>query len=324
LNLDFNGNSKAEINYYNSILVPFIKEYNKCFGEFLEKTYPTQPKPILALEFEWVIAVARKIRVVNELDFIPVNGSIEFCQEAVKCYDVCVYSNSKNRLWEIYRMKQWLRMNNFPYQIRFPLKKPNAFITIDTNSRHFNGSSVAFKEFEECNWFRMTSDEFEKIIKNHMNDEFPLHLWFRDHYEKRQTENIKKNNCGDTQEDQTETGIEELSNIDVDPEEMEMSGEDEKVVIKAIQDYLESREEEWQEWTMEKVMEETGYQWWKFQAEHERELENRLPEDVSPERKNKERLQLWAKSVYECIDKDWRKNLRKQVDMYGEIDDMGV
>jgi hypothetical protein len=326
LNVDLDGNSEGELNYYNKILEPFINEYNHCFGGLLEKIYPTQPKPILALEFEWVIAAAGKNHSVNELDFMPIKGSIEFCQEAVKYYDVCVYSNNKNRIWKIWRMQQWLRMNRFPYQIRLPLKKPNAFVTLDTNSIRFNGSSSAFKELGEAEWFKINSDEFENLTKydSKYYGDFPLHLWYTDRYQKGQLADTKGHSSGDTQAGLTDTDMEDTPEIDADREQREMTGQDEDVVIKAIQDYLESRDEGWQEWTMREVTEERGWRWCDVKDEHERELEDWLPEDVNQERKNRERLLMWAKTVYECIDEGWRKNLRTQVEVYGEIDDLGV
>lgn len=118
-------------------------------------------KPILCVDFDGVIHSYTSGWV--EHDFIPdppVSGAIQFLFEAVKHFDVKIYSSRSNSKYEngIRAMKNWLYywakkeltneppdyklisfMNEITRPETWPQEKPSAFLTIDDRALTFNG-----------------------------------------------------------------------------------------------------------------------------------------------------------------------------------------
>ena len=89
---------------------------------------------------------------VDVIPDLPVPGAMEFLEDAVEKFDVCIYSSRSSQPTGVSAMRIWLRkhltkksgMDNkgmYVYQkLRFPTTKPPAFITIDDRAITFNGT----------------------------------------------------------------------------------------------------------------------------------------------------------------------------------------
>lgn len=73
----------------------------------------------------------------------PVPGALEFLREAVKSFNVCIYSARSSQPGGVEAMQKFIRMmdNNqgLVDRIAFPTNKPPAFLTIDDRCIQFSG-----------------------------------------------------------------------------------------------------------------------------------------------------------------------------------------
>jgi hypothetical protein len=94
----------------------------------------------------------------------PVSGAMEFLYDAVRVFNVCVFSSRSATPQGIKAMQQWLDWHasecNFDYgrpwwlQIEWPIHKPAAFVTIDDRAIQFTGSWPSMNElFNFKTWF---------------------------------------------------------------------------------------------------------------------------------------------------------------------------
>jgi hypothetical protein len=129
-------------------------------------------KPILCLDFDGVLHSYTSGWI--EHDFIPdppVAGALQFLAEAIKHFDVKIYSSRSNSKYEGGRraMMTWLAYwankeltnqapdylaNSVINQICFnkdawPQEKPAAFITIDDRALTFDGTWPSIKSLQE-------------------------------------------------------------------------------------------------------------------------------------------------------------------------------
>jgi hypothetical protein len=108
-------------------------------------------KPILVVDFDGVLhsytSGWQGPTVINDP---PVPGATAFLKEAVKHFDVHVFSSRSNEEGGIDAMRRelswWLIDELYPggekvfAEIKFPTKKPPAFLTIDDRCICFNGT----------------------------------------------------------------------------------------------------------------------------------------------------------------------------------------
>lgn len=80
----------------------------------------------------------------------PVQGALEFINEAVEHFTIVIFSSRSAEPGAIYAMKDWLREHlekrfgpdrgkHILLHIGFPITKPSAFVTLDDRAIQFNG-----------------------------------------------------------------------------------------------------------------------------------------------------------------------------------------
>lgn len=109
-------------------------------------------KPILSLDFDGVLhsytSGWKGAAVVTDP---PVDGMVSFLLEAVKHFDVCVFSSRSLEPGGIVAMRGWLlrwasvelgkhAAENLLKEIRFPIQKPPAFVGLDDKVITFKGT----------------------------------------------------------------------------------------------------------------------------------------------------------------------------------------
>ncbi len=106
-------------------------------------------KPILCLDFDGVIhSYTSGWQGANVVGDPPVAGALEFIREAVKSFDVQIYSSRSGQDGGINAMQEWLikHYNNDDYGtfvldvLGWPAEKPPAMITIDDRALTFHGT----------------------------------------------------------------------------------------------------------------------------------------------------------------------------------------
>lgn len=89
----------------------------------------------------------------------PVKGAFEMLREYIKIFDVCIYSSRSKSEKGRTAMKMWFLDHGFEnddYQaLRFPARKPPAWITIDDRCICFNGKFPDMDEIENFKpWYK--------------------------------------------------------------------------------------------------------------------------------------------------------------------------
>lgn len=108
---------------------------------------PTR-KPILCLDFDGVIhSYTSKWEASDIIPDPPVEGALEFLEEATEHFRVCIYSTRSNTDIGRLAMMRWLTKwagegtdeTNWFRQIEWPLTKPSALVTLDDRALTFEG-----------------------------------------------------------------------------------------------------------------------------------------------------------------------------------------
>jgi hypothetical protein len=110
--------------------------------------------PILCLDFDGVLhSYTSGWQGAAVIPDPPVAGAIDFLYEAIQHFDVCIYSSRTHQEGGIDAMMDWIaeheriwrsRQDILPhtsllFNIRFPVVKPAAFVTIDDRAVTFTG-----------------------------------------------------------------------------------------------------------------------------------------------------------------------------------------
>jgi hypothetical protein len=118
-------------------------------------------KPILCLDFDGVLhSYTSGWQGADVISDPPVPGSIAFLREAVKVFDVQIFSSRSHQEGGISAMRLWLmnslaggdyhEMSSPDYavmkSITWPTEKPPAFLTIDDRSLLFTGTWPEIKD----------------------------------------------------------------------------------------------------------------------------------------------------------------------------------
>lgn len=121
-------------------------------------------KPILCVDFDGVIhSYTSGWKGATTISDPPVEGAMQFLNNALDHFVVCVYSSRSAHEDGIYAMRKWLRKHwldaGLPGErevlIGWPLSKPSAFITIDDRCICFDGtwpSMESLKAFKP--WYK--------------------------------------------------------------------------------------------------------------------------------------------------------------------------
>lgn len=126
-------------------------------------------KPILCLDFDGVIhSYASGWKGADVIPDPPVDGAIEFIEEATKHFDVQIFSSRSNQPGGIEAMSEWLARHccaNPPDElplffgsIKWPTEKPAAMVTIDDRAITFDGTWPAIETLKEFRpWNKRTA-----------------------------------------------------------------------------------------------------------------------------------------------------------------------
>jgi hypothetical protein len=100
-------------------------------------------KPILCLDFDGVLhSYTSKWQGADIIPDPPVPGMVEFLTEAVKVFDVQVYSTRSAHPGGIQAMMAWMAKYvpaEVAAKISYPVSKPPALVTIDDRAVRFEG-----------------------------------------------------------------------------------------------------------------------------------------------------------------------------------------
>lgn len=117
-------------------------------------------KPILCLDFDGVLhSYTSGWKGASVVPDPPVPGAIAFLREAVKHFEVHIFSSRSNQDGGVYAMRDWLGkhiiadepdiiMQDPPWfaAIKWPLEKPAAMITLDDRAITFTGTWPSMDE----------------------------------------------------------------------------------------------------------------------------------------------------------------------------------
>jgi hypothetical protein len=124
-------------------------------------------KPILCLDFDGVVhSYTSGWQGVAVIPDPPVDGAIEFIEQAQAYFTVAIYSTRSKSFWGRLSMKRWLthwvqqklgqgfEADDVLCSVRWPWFKPSAFVTIDDRAITFTGTwpdVVTLKAFRPWN-----------------------------------------------------------------------------------------------------------------------------------------------------------------------------
>lgn len=99
---------------------------------------------ILCLDFDGVLhSYSSGWQGADVISDPPVPGAISFLEEAVKHFEVHIFSSRSHQSGGIAAMIRWLAKNqldaNVYMQLKFPTEKPPAFVTLDDRALTFTG-----------------------------------------------------------------------------------------------------------------------------------------------------------------------------------------
>lgn len=114
---------------------------------------PQTAKPILCVDFDGVIHSYKSGWITaDNIPDPPVPGAIEWLYRALQFFDVQIYSSRSKHPAGIQGMRSWLLrhaceiwpdhprvVNELMAEIKFPIAKPAAFLTIDDRAICFTG-----------------------------------------------------------------------------------------------------------------------------------------------------------------------------------------
>lgn len=108
-------------------------------------------KMILLMDFDGVLhSYTSGWKGAGVVSDPPVPGAKEFVEEALKYFDVQVYSSRTRQEGGLQAMQLYLGMYGFPVdKMTFPTEKPAAFLTIDDRAYCFTGVFPAAKDLLE-------------------------------------------------------------------------------------------------------------------------------------------------------------------------------
>lgn len=115
-------------------------------------------KPIICIDFDGVLHSGNFMKLGP-----PVEGSVEFLNEAVKHFDVCIFSVRNFLTGGIPKMRDWFR-EYFPdcyEQLHFPKEKPSAIMFIDDRAFTFKGK---FPDIEYIKNFKAWDEEKNGVM----------------------------------------------------------------------------------------------------------------------------------------------------------------
>jgi hypothetical protein len=116
-------------------------------------------KPILCLDFDGVLhRYDSGWKGASVIPDPPVPGAMDFIEEAIRHFDVHIYSSRSSQYDGIKAMKEYIRHHSgsevLPLMIKWPTTKPSAFVTIDDRALTFTGtwpSMETLKNFKPWN-----------------------------------------------------------------------------------------------------------------------------------------------------------------------------
>lgn len=118
-------------------------------------------KPILCLDFDGVVhSYSSGWKGADTIPDLPVEGAIAFMLGALRHFDVAIYSSRSAQPSGVAAMKRWLRhhagqaWHETPdgpglEDVRFPVSKPAAFVSIDDRALTFDGTWPDFQTLKE-------------------------------------------------------------------------------------------------------------------------------------------------------------------------------
>jgi hypothetical protein len=126
---------------------------------------------ILAVDFDGVLhSYSSGWRGVDNIPDLPVEGALQFLEEAVNSFNVAVYSSRSSEEKGIRAMRAWLIKqcskagldSGLVSRIRFPSQKPPAFVGLDDRVLTFRGK---FPSMDELRSFKLGRNKFLWTIR---------------------------------------------------------------------------------------------------------------------------------------------------------------
>ena len=109
-----------------------------------EGQYVRAHKKTICVDFDGVLhSYTSGWRGANVIPDPPVPGAMDFLLSLIEDerFEVCIYSSRSKEPGGISAMSAWLRkrLGDFTDQLKFPVQKPAAFLTIDDRALCFKG-----------------------------------------------------------------------------------------------------------------------------------------------------------------------------------------
>lgn len=96
---------------------------------------------ILCLDFDGVCSKYSGWKGADNIDDEPMDGLVEFLEEARKHFSIHIYSSRSNQDGGLEAMKNWFKniYGYLPEWLVFDTVKPPAFVSLDDRTLTFNG-----------------------------------------------------------------------------------------------------------------------------------------------------------------------------------------
>jgi len=118
-------------------------------------------KKILCVDFDGTLSAYKNgWQGINTINEDPVPGAMQFLIDAVKVFDVNIFSSRSEKPEGILAMKEWLYTQLMKFseegfdvymQLKLPVNKPPAFVSLDDRTIQFNG---VFPSIDELTIFK--------------------------------------------------------------------------------------------------------------------------------------------------------------------------